>query len=491
MARSNRRPAGADPSTISPEFSARIESDLSDVHETLRYLRTFAVSIKISGAGIDEFSGFADEMLERIKAGIDRVEELAGQLDGLLGDIGRAKSLQAGSTTTMSAESVAGIEANLTEAVRDLDKHHQLLNEVAAGVAALARAVQGKVASALSAMQVGDMTRQRIEHIQSAIGLAADRFGSISRASGPFRAMLSAQMDDTIDEFEGQTRRLTGNIRDLGGDAVDIMRLREMAAHGQEDGGAPIDALDASVSQTLAMVRHVEAASRQSGTLSRAASAAGKAMAAGIDDIRAIKLEIQYMALNTNIRCGRIGDRAAPIKVITVELREFAARLDAAADSIIDGLLRLNDIASRLADGDAEGADSLGERLEAATSSIHATSTAVERNVAIVSREGSAASEKIASLAETLDFNRGLGELLSQCAELLAMPDGEKAPETPLPDDVTTELSDLIYRLYTMESERALHRRFLPSPDMTPDAASATAQDTVADDEDELDAILL
>jgi hypothetical protein len=345
------------------------------------------------------------------------------------------------------------------------------------------------VAAALSAMQVGDMTRQRIEHIQSAIGLAADRFGPAWHASGPFCAMLSAQMDDTIGEFESQTRRLTENIRDLSGDAADIMRLREMAARGEEHGATPIDALDASVSQTLTMVRHVEAASRQSGTLSRAASAAGKAMAAGVDAIRTIKLEIQYMALNTNIRCGRIGDKAAPIKVVTVELREFAARLDAAADSIINGLLRLNDIAGRLADGDAEGTHSLGERLEAATDSIHAASTAVERNVAIVSREGSAASEKIASLAQTLDFSRGLGDLLSQCAELLATPEGGNAPETHLPGDAIAELSDLIYRLYTMETERVVHRRFLPAPDTA--TAAATAQNAIADDEDELDAILL
>jgi hypothetical protein len=57
-----------------------LEPQISDMQETLRYLRTFALTAKITGAGIADFSGFAEEILERIREGAKQVNDFASKV---------------------------------------------------------------------------------------------------------------------------------------------------------------------------------------------------------------------------------------------------------------------------------------------------------------------------------------------------------------------------------------------------------------------------
>lgn len=44
------------------------------MRETLRYLHSFALTAKITGAGVSEFAGFAEEIIDRIGYGGDQVK---------------------------------------------------------------------------------------------------------------------------------------------------------------------------------------------------------------------------------------------------------------------------------------------------------------------------------------------------------------------------------------------------------------------------------
>src|SRR5690606_38352891 len=49
---------------------ARLRAHVEDMRQTLKYLRVFALNIKITSAGAGEFKGFAEEMLARLEFGI-------------------------------------------------------------------------------------------------------------------------------------------------------------------------------------------------------------------------------------------------------------------------------------------------------------------------------------------------------------------------------------------------------------------------------------
>ena len=61
----------------------KLQPQIEEMQETLRYLRTFAVTAKITGAGISDFAGFAEEILERIQEGTRQVNDFAGKLSTL------------------------------------------------------------------------------------------------------------------------------------------------------------------------------------------------------------------------------------------------------------------------------------------------------------------------------------------------------------------------------------------------------------------------
>src|SRR5690606_4122018 len=54
-----------------------MQGSVEEMRDTMRYLRTFAVTVKITGAGLAEFAGFADEIRERIQSGSDEVNKFA------------------------------------------------------------------------------------------------------------------------------------------------------------------------------------------------------------------------------------------------------------------------------------------------------------------------------------------------------------------------------------------------------------------------------
>ena len=79
------------------EAGSKLHTHVTDMQETMRYLRTFAVTVKITGAGIAEFAGFAEEILERIHSGTNEVNTFAQQLGALERDLKVAMSF--GATT--------------------------------------------------------------------------------------------------------------------------------------------------------------------------------------------------------------------------------------------------------------------------------------------------------------------------------------------------------------------------------------------------------
>ena len=121
------------------------------------------MTVKITGAGLPEFAGFAQEILERIYSGTEEVNRFAGHLDSLQKEVKVALSFGVNLSKSYS-ETVPAVASALRQDAQKIAGHRQNLGAIARDVGAIARGVQSKVASTLSALQIGDITRQRIEH---------------------------------------------------------------------------------------------------------------------------------------------------------------------------------------------------------------------------------------------------------------------------------------------------------------------------------------
>lgn len=472
---------------------AGLRTHVSDMQETMRYLQTFAVTVKITGAGIAEFAGFAEEILDRIRSGTAEVNNFAGQLNTLEKELKVAQTLGSGIAKGYE-QTVPAVVGALQRDARTISEHRRKLGEIAKQVGILARGIQGKVATTLSALQIGDITRQRIEHVQSTLSILDDFLGSDESRGLSFDAqarltnlihhLAAAQMVDMVQDFQRDSRNVVETIASFAHDMQNILDLRsEMQSQDDAQDGNFMRTLEASVSAAHTIVKQVEGTSEQANQVSRTTTSTAANLLKGIENIRSVKMDIHYMALNTNLRCSRMGEEGRSINVVTAELRFFAAKLDESADAIVNGLAGFEDAATAIAASNQAGGTGLAERLSAAVGNIRSAANAMESELAVLSEHGREVASKISLSISKLDFQNDLGEVLAVCADNLCDLAGDMLPDVSDLDDALGSLGPRIFKLYTMMQERKVHQGIITASTVTATAAQAPA---ATNDDEEL-----
>nr|WP_244506529.1 chemotaxis protein [Pararhizobium polonicum] len=450
-----------------------LQTHVADMQETMRYLQTFAVTVKITGAGIAEFAGFAEEILDRIRSGTGEVNNFAGQLTALEKELKIAQTFGSGIAQRYQ-QTVPAVVGALQRDAQTISEHRKRLSEIAKQVGLLARGVQSKVATTLSALQIGDITRQRIEHVQSTLTILEEFLGSSegnsldrdsqARLQNLVHHLAAAQMVDMVQNFQRDSGSVVQTIASFSHDTQDILDLRaEMQSQDGSKAGNFMRTLEESVSAAHAIVKQVETASQQANHVSQSTTATAANLLKGIENIRAVKMDIHYMALNTNLRCSRMGEEGRSINVVTAELRFFAAKLDESADAIVNGLTGFEDAAAAIAAADSIGGTGLAERLSSAVENIRSAANAMEAELAVLSEHGREVASKIGLSISKLDFQNDLGEVLATCADNLCDLAGDSMPDVSGLGDVLGELGPRIFKLYTMAQERTVHQAIIPA----------------------------
>lgn len=467
---------------------------VSDMQETMRYLRTFAVTVKITGAGLAEFAGFAQEILERIYSGTDEVNRFATHLDSLDKEVKLAAAFGA-SVSKGYADTVPAVAAALRDDAAKIAEHRKHLGVVAREVGAIARGVQSKVASTLSALQIGDITRQRIEHVQATLSLLEEFFagvegakldaGARKRLQNVIHHLTAAQMSDMCINFQRESENVVTTLASFDHDMREILKLRDQmsGASGESDGNF-MRALESSVSAAHEIVRQVDTASRQADQVSQSTIGTAAKLSEAIANIRAVKTDIHYMALNTNLRCSRLGEEGKSINVVTAELRIFAGKLDESADAIVSGLPALEAAAGRVTPATDAGAGGLGESLTSAVGNIRSAADMMEKELKVLAENGREVATKIGLLIGKLDFQRDLGEVFARCADVLNGAAGSEVADISDLAEAIAPLDRKIFRHYTMVQERNIHRDIIPASEDSAPASAPAEPAKIENDED-------
>lgn len=468
-----------------------LRPQIGQMQETLRYLRTFAVTAKITGAGIPEFGGFAEEILQRIQDGRRQVDDLSRKLDQLGGGLGpviaKGESILEGYRS-----SIPEIVSGLTDGVGRISNHRRQLGAHATSVKAVAARIQTKLGSTLSAMQIGDATRQRIEHCQAAIGLMETALADAglgkeeaAQLENAVRGLVSLQLDQSTSDFARETEKIVATVASFRSDLEEIGTLRRlMTGGGGEENGSVLRQLEMAVAGARNAVREVEAVANEAGGLTRAIAATVADLVAGIGVVQLVRTDIHYMALNTNLRCSRVGEEGKAINVVAAELRNFAAQLDETAEKILIALQTLEKTADHLQTTQADAAEkSLDARLAGALASLRDAAGKMEEGLVNLAAQSETAEEQTGVHLARLDFNAELGDVLRECAEQLSSYDGVALQAER--SAALTEVGNRILGLYTMASERELHARIFGAGI----SQAATPSSTTSDDDDLLDAL--
>ncbi len=453
---------------------------IEEMRQHLAYLRVFAINIKITSGGIlaagPEFAIFAQEICDCIELGRSQLD--AFKTDQLiLDDALRAALTHEGDLARRCDDLLPAVPNALLTSANAIVAHHGKISSVAVGVAALARDVQKKVGGGLAALQIGDITRQRIEHVQAGLESLESVEGGASlsveqrrRLEAFVHRLLAAQLAATAEDFHRDVSRIGANVAGMAADAGEILRLRDLA-YGQDEnaGGGFLRSLESNVGQALGLVDDIDAGEQAAKDVSRSAADAARNLSAQIGGIQTMRADVQMMALNTTLKCSRIGETGKPLAVIAVELRQQAIHLEASASRTLTSLGALSAAAdtgdSQAVAGDVENgqaavaASVLGE----AAARIRKAGDGVESDLADVARQGADVVDMLKRAAGRFEFQRQIGSVLDQAAHTLTAMSGETDIAT---DDITSVLRPLMDRLfkrYTMAQEREVHHAMTES----------------------------
>lgn len=472
-----------------------LQARVADMQETLRYLRTVAVTVKIAGAEAAEFDGFANDMLARIQAGRAQVDGFAARLGLLLGQARVAATLHR-RLRDDHARAIPLLTRELEENAHHMTDYHAGLRDLAAAQEALVRETESQVARTLSALQIGDITRQRIEHVHAGLLLLAEAAPAPPPgASRPVLALLSRQLDDLVVEFRKGGRTVAQGLAALSAGMTQMLALGRQA-RGGDGTEAFLPAMERSILAARTIVTRIEGAARRSDLVSHDAARIAGELADAVGAITAIRSEIQFMAINTSLRCRRLGDAGRAIVVVATELRNFAARLEDEAAALLAELEALAEVV-RPAPGSEHALPpdtSLDTALGAALDKIRATQRRMQQDLRALAMQGEELAGDIGHGVARLDFEREPGDSLDASAARLATMAGAE-PAVPAPETATVNrIIAQIRASYTMARERSLHDGFPGGQSEARAQATASDRPPTADkrmeEEDDLAAVL-
>lgn len=483
------------------KFSDGLAGRIADMRQHLAYLRVFAINIKITSGGIaaagPEFAIFAQEIYDCIEMGGAQLDVLNNDLTNLDQTL-RGALAHEQNLARNCADLLPAVPDALTASAAAIADHHGRIASVAVSVAAVARDVQKKVGGGLAALQIGDITRQRIEHVQAglrfldeATEVAALPPEPRQRAQAFVHRLLGAQLSAMAEDFHREVARIGHNVIGMAADATELLRLRDLAS-GQTANQAGAETnflrdLEGSVGQALGLVGDMTAGERAAEDVSRSAAVSARELTERIAGIQNIRADVQMMALNTTLKCSRIGETGKPLGVIAVELRQHAIHLEKSAaqtTSSLEGLFNAAEALGQRGDrpeGENGKAAAAAAVLSGAVARIGKAGDGVDSALTAVARQGAEVVDMLRRAAERFDFHKQIGSVLDAAAnQLLDMAGDDEIPT----DDIAHPLRPLLDRLakqYTMAQEREVHRSLTGG--LATVEASTTAASVVEDED--------
>jgi hypothetical protein len=449
------------------QAGAAIPTLLAEMRGVLAYIGTCATATRITGAGRDEFRGFADDIAGYAGNAAAEVARFSTQVEQINDRLGQARAESERAIGLVHRDAPRVSEA-LVGATRVIDRRRNDLATAAERTADLVRSVRGRVATVLSALQIGDVTRQRIEHVRDGLrmveraGLAdADREVLRNAALALFAAQLTALNRD----FAAQTRRIVETIDGLGRDAAGVVDLASAMFATERAEEDPMRVLEHGIEAAVSLASSIDDARHRAERAREETNRLAAELldnAGSIGNLRAVRDDIRCLAINAYLKCSRLGDAGRAVGVIATEMSVSGERLGTVAEAVLQRLADLRRM-TRDAAGDEGVSTDLAADLAGVLAALHRVNDASRDNVAIIASRGETVVGRIAAIARQLDFEAALGERLAECDRLLRDDRSALWTGEGRDSDLVRTFSEEMARHYTMAGEREIHAAVLGS----------------------------
>jgi hypothetical protein len=403
------------------------------------------------GGAAADFVAFAGSIRDAAQDARCSLAQASDALQRVHQDV-TAAGAQAGGFTSRFGDALRSIPSRLTGNLRSLTAQQQLASDAATAARYQSEAVRRQVAEQIFALQLGDITRQRVEHVAAALQFLAERPRDVG-------SLLAAQLTDTADQLQHDGERIEAGLRQLAEAARAIGQLG-IQLHGDASHGGFIAALEADIRQTATLSGELSAADAETDRYMAAVLEGAGTLETRLASVQSVQEDIRIMGLNATLKCGRLGTVGRALAVVAQELRLCSERFGVHAASVLHDLDRLESIAGSLQDPSRRGE--------------HTQLTqAIEQMLAPLRRLGQLQDELATSLTQLRADSDEVGRLVeiavSQFAVRHALAQTLRTEATEFASwsdtgDGGCSPMERIASTYTMAREREIHARFAAMP---------------------------
>ncbi|MBE0617211.1 MAG: hypothetical protein IH608_04705 [Proteobacteria bacterium] len=460
---------------------ARIPAVGQDFQRSVRSLRTLGVATQVESARL----GAQGEAFTVLAGEVGRLaEQVKEDIAGVLGR-SRALEQEMGAALASVLEAQRILHGELGEAVGTLAQGSRdlvAMNERARGISARmedqARKLSAEMGEIVASMQFQDITRQRLEHVRDSLALLGEEVGEAAGEDDlpPSAAALAAavtrlqrsQLEEAEQEFFGALDGILGALPAVGGTVESLSEsFAELSSATGPAGQSFLDGLRGGLASVVTTIRGAAARNAEvSDLLSSAARTAGEitSFIAGIDEIG---FDIELIAINAIVQSSRTGAEGRPLAVIaqaiqgqSVDARRITGRVSALLRGIGSASEALGEQArefSTAAQGEAVG---VIQELERLILGLENADREFRDKLNALRAESAHLVEELRAAADATNLHERLRGLAREMGESLdALGRDAASRSAGLGSAEQGAVLETLAARYTMESQRAVHRR--------------------------------
>ncbi|MEZ5359724.1 MAG: hypothetical protein R3F48_12975 [Candidatus Zixiibacteriota bacterium] len=437
-------------------MNIRVESSRSGIAQ-----EAFAAFVEDLDNLVNRTIHITNEIRSNVHTANDRQNKVRGRIDAGREDL-EVLVEQARENITSTAEKSSDLLEVSAEELRRTTERTQIIQQL--------------ISEIVTAIQIDDIVRQRLEHIVHALDELSMEMSKLEKGSadlesanawcGHAHAVLTvqmAQLKDTIDELERASSTLRRSFLQIG---VEIGQLvAESDSSGFDISGNELTTHFDQLKQVLEKMGIIFAKVSELDNLTKTAAEevaeSSSILARHIDEIIDISIDMQLQALNAIVKSVRLGDDGRTLQILSHEVTQLADGSNKFVQDVVTDLGYINTTAKALEDSSTE---KTGEKFDFGQSNDFRAdlrqvsqgcesyndlvTEASEKSIALESSIGET-EKNLAFLSELMTDMRSYIPLLQKNIELFSPYAGETFARN--------EHVGILKQAYTMASERIVH----------------------------------
>lgn len=478
---------------------AAANAPISDLRRTVKMMGIVSVNARVTAAGIvgdsDDFDVFTTDIATLSDSAGRTIQDFAQVYRQLTTEVDRAAGQRA-RFEAAHGHTLSQLGSSLVATLDALSAQRATALESSAETGRVSRQIVGRIGSAVMALQVGDATRQRIEHVETGLAALADLLDGnealgqtltpeeYPAALATIAALEQAQLTQTAAGFAQEVDQAEADLSALAADAGTIMaRSRDFG--GERGQSSAMASLSAQLRTAVTILADFETERAKLETVAAAVQSTVGKLLEHVEAVQEIEANMRLVSLNAAVRCAQLGPRGASLTVIATQLRELTSETVVAAEAAMARLNESSGLAGAFGAASGQGAGQVVELEQQANMALDILGhldQSVSAALARLHSDGPKVIKLLADAATCLSGQSAMAETLDDVAIAVAA-----LSEHDLPASQSPALSGVLAalrKLYTMEAERQTHDALVPA---TTDASVEAAETTPVDDDADMD----